>query len=290
MAEEQKQRLGRGLAALLGENSDSKLREEGSSQGHRVVPIEWLRPNTRNPRKSFPEELLAELAASIRERGVLQPIIVRPLPDSPHLEIVAGERRWRAAQKAEIHEVPVVRIEADDKQALEIAIVENVQRTDLNALEEAEGYQRLLKEFEYTQSDLGKVIGKSRSHIANTIRLTKLPSRTRTLLAEGRISAGHARALLALPDPDSVAESIVKKGLTVRDVELLSEAPAKAKGKSVVEQAEKPAETRALEKQLTDELGMSVALNDRGGRGELRIRYETLEQLELICSRLRCSA
>lgn len=290
MAEEQKQRLGRGLAALLGENSDSKLREEGSSQGHRVVPIEWLRPNTRNPRKSFPEELLAELAASIRERGVLQPIIVRPLPDSPHLEIVAGERRWRAAQKAEIHEVPVVRIEADDKQALEIAIVENVQRTDLNALEEAEGYQRLLKEFEYTQSDLGKVIGKSRSHIANTIRLTKLPSRTRTLLAEGRISAGHARALLALPDPDSVAESIVKKGLTVRDVELLSEAPAKAKDKSVVEQAEKPAETRALEKQLTDELGMSVALNDRGGRGELRIRYETLEQLELICSRLRCSA
>lgn len=289
MADDHKPRLGRGLAALLGDAAEEGASSREPSSSPRRVPIERLRPNPRNPRKNFSDEQLEELSLSIRERGVLQPILVRSIPgDSHSYEIVAGERRWRAAQKAGVHEVPVVKIEANDKEALEIAIVENVQRSDLNALEEAEGYQRLMQEFAYTQNDLGKVIGKSRSHISNTIRLMKLPSETRSLLAEGRISAGHARALLAVSDPNAVAQDILKKGLSVRDVELLADStPKPRKGTHTTSPFDKDPETRAVEKSLTDALGMVVTLQTRGSGGEIRIRYETFEQLDLLSSRLK---
>ncbi len=238
------------LAALIGDvgGEDEAL---ARARGQRKVPIEFLRPSARNPRRMFTEADLEDLANSIRERGILQPIIVRGMPGVADVyEIIAGERRWRAAQRAGLHDVPVILVEADDRTALEIAIVENVQRADLNALEEAAGYDQLMGEFGYSQGDLAKVIGKSRSHVANTLRLMKLPDGVRGLLAGGQLSAGHARALLAVGDPDSVARRILDEGWTVRDVErqaqkeAAGEQPA-AKGKPKVE---KDPDTRALEK------------------------------------------
>src|SRR5579863_3767531 len=209
-------RLGRGLAALLGEAAEAP--SEAAKGPPRKAPIEFLRPNPRNPRKHFGEGELQELADSIRERGVLQPVIVRAMPRlADAYEIVAGERRWRAAQRAGLHEIPILVIEAGDRESLELAIIENVQRADLNALEEAEGYERLGTEHGYSHQDIGRIVGKSRSHVANTLRLMKLPARSRALLASGEISAGHGRALLALPDPDRIAERIVAEGLSVRD-------------------------------------------------------------------------
>ena len=293
MAEETKPRLGRGLAALLGDVAEEAFSgvAGGAASGLRHVPVENLRPNPRNPRKSFSEIDLEELAHSIRDRGVLQPIIVRAAPgESDRFEIIAGERRWRAAQKAGVHQVPVLKVEATDKQALEIAIVENVQRTDLNALDEAEGYRRLISEFDYGHGDLGKAIGKSRSYVSNTLRLLKLPEESRALLSAGQISAGHARALLALPDPDATAREVVRKGLSVRDVETLAEQahkPIKKGNRRGASQEEKDPQTAYVEKQLADSLGMSVSLKARGEAGELKIRFETLEQLDLLCSRLQ---
>ena len=287
MAEDNKPRLGRGLAALLGDAAE----ESGASErgrGQRRVPIEFLRPNPRNPRKSFDESDLTDLTDSIRERGVLQPILVRPVPNvSDAFEIIAGERRWRAAQRAGVHDVPVVVIEATDRDALEIAIVENVQRSDLNPLEEAVGYDRLMTDFGHTQLDLSKIIGKSRSHIANTLRLLKLPDTAKAMLADGRISAGHARALLAVEDPDAVAQRIVEQGLTVRDVERLGQPVADQGVKQPKVTAEKDADTRALEKTLGDILGMIVQIKHRGESGEVLIRYQDLEQLESLCHRLQ---
>ncbi len=287
MAEDNKPRLGRGLAALLGDAAE----ESGASErgrGQRRVPIEFLRPNPRNPRKSFDESDLTDLTDSIRERGVLQPILVRPVPNvSDAFEIIAGERRWRAAQRAGVHDVPVVVIEATDRDALEIAIVENVQRSDLNPLEEAVGYDRLMTDFGHTQLDLSKIIGKSRSHIANTLRLLKLPDTAKAMLADGRISAGHARALLAVQDPDGVAQRIVEQGLTVRDVERLGQPVADQGVKQPKVTAEKDADTRALEKTLGDILGMIVQIKHRGESGEVLIRYQDLEQLESLCHRLQ---
>lgn len=287
MAEDNKPRLGRGLAALLGDAAE----ESGASErgrGQRRVPIEFLRPNPRNPRKSFDESDLTDLTDSIRERGVLQPILVRPVPNvSDAFEIIAGERRWRAAQRAGVHDVPVVVIEATDRDALEIAIVENVQRSDLNPLEEAVGYDRLMTDFGHTQLDLSKIIGKSRSHIANTLRLLKLPDTAKAMLADGRISAGHARALLAVQDPDGVAQRIVEQGLTVRDVERLGQPVADQGVKLPKVTAEKDADTRALEKTLGDILGMIVQIKHRGESGEVLIRYQDLEQLESLCHRLQ---
>ncbi len=287
MAEDNKPRLGRGLAALLGDAAE----ESGASErgrGQRRVPIEFLRPNPRNPRKSFDESDLTDLTDSIRERGVLQPILVRPVPNvSDAFEIIAGERRWRAAQRAGVHDVPVVVIEATDRDALEIAIVENVQRSDLNPLEEAVGYDRLMTDFGHTQLDLSKIIGKSRSHIANTLRLLKLPDTAKAMLADGRISAGHARALLAVQDPDGVAQRIVEQGLTVRDVERLGQPVADQGVKQPKVTAENDADTRALEKTLGDILGMIVQIKHRGESGEVLIRYQDLEQLESLCHRLQ---
>lgn len=292
MAEEQgRSRLGRGLAALIGDVSDEVGALE-RARGQRRVPVEFLRPSARNPRRSFVEVDLEELADSIRERGIIQPIVVRAIPGlADAFEIIAGERRWRAAQRAGLHDVPVVQVEADDKQALEIAIVENVQRADLNALEEAAGYEQLIGEFGYSQADLGKVIGKSRSHVANTLRLMKLPDAVRKHLADGAISAGHARALLAVADPEQVAARIVAQGLSVRDIEKIAQDEARGETKSVPaasRKAMKDPDTRALEKALEEVLGLAVSIEHKpAGGGEMRIKYKSLEQLDGLCRRLK---
>jgi ParB family chromosome partitioning protein len=293
MAEEvMKSRLGRGLAALIGDVEDDAEPVE-TARGQRRVPVEFLRPNPRNPRKNFAEAELDELAASVRERGIIQPILVRPLGRLPDAyEIIAGERRWRAAQRAGLHQVPVVVLEADDRTALEYAIIENVQRSDLNALEEAAGYDKLIAEFSYTHSDLADAIGKSRSHVANTIRLLKLPPPVQQMMVRGELSAGHARALLSVEDPVAVAEKIVAQGLTVRDVERLGQARTPQAGAARPERTrrEKDPDTRALEAALEDILGLVVEIAHRGQGGELRIRYGSLDQLDALCRRLRVSA
>jgi ParB family chromosome partitioning protein len=292
MAEEQgRSRLGRGLAALIGDVGD-EIGAIERARGQRRVPVEFLRPSMRNPRRSFAEEDLEDLTASIRERGILQPIIVRSIPGMMDAyEIIAGERRWRAAQRAELHDVPVLLVEADDREALEIAIVENVQRTDLNAIEEAAGYERLIAEFGYTQNDLARVIGKSRSHVANTLRLSKLPEPVRKLVSEGAVSAGHARALLSVSDPEFMARKIIDEGLSVRDIERVVQEEARGESKSAVAARPKPvkdADTRALEAALEEALGLTVSIGHRpNGAGEVRIGYKTLEQLDALCRRLK---
>ena len=287
-------RLGRGLAALIGDVDDEPTPERDKAQ--RRVPIEFLRPNPRNPRTRFVEEDLDALANSIRERGIIQPIVARPLPGLADVfEIIAGERRWRAAQRAGLHEVPIVVIEADDRTALELAIIENVQRSDLNAIEEALGYERLVTEHGYSQTDLATTLGKSRSHVANTIRLLKLPDSVRERVVRGEFSAGHARALLAVKNPDQVALKIVEQGLNVRDVEHIakseSDAAQDASGETSSPRKRKMIEadsdTRALAGALEDALGMVVRIDHRGTAGELRIRYATLEQLDVLCRKLK---
>jgi ParB family transcriptional regulator, chromosome partitioning protein len=286
-------RLGRGLAALLG--GAETLAAATRTRGQQKIPIEFLRPNPRNPRRNFSEESLDELAASIKEKGVIQPLLARPLAGiADAYEIIAGERRWRAAQRAGLHEVPIISFEADDRQALELAIIENVQRADLDPLEEAAGYERLGDEFLYTQADLAKVIGKSRSHVSNSLRLLKLPERTKTLLREGKISAGHARVLLSVAEPDALAEKIVAQNLSVRDAEKLLEgasenSSAKGQGPRKRGAKEKDADTRAMEKKLMEQLGMNVTITHREGEaGEVAVRYKTFDQLEFLCRRLQC--
>jgi ParB family chromosome partitioning protein len=289
MAEEHRPRLGRGLAALIGDAGDEGGAVE-RARGQKRVPVEFLRPNPRNPRKAFEEADLDDLANSIREKGVIQPILARTVPGvADAYEIIAGERRWRAAQRASLHDVPIIVVEVGDREALELAIVENVQRADLNALEEAMGYEQLANEFSYSQNDLARIIGKSRSHIANTLRLLKLPEGAKKYLAEGAISAGHARALLTMPDADAVARKIVDRGLTVRDVEKLAQDAQEPKTRSVarVKDEGADADTRALEKALTEALGLNVAISHRGEAGEVRIRYKSLDQLDALCQRLK---
>ena len=283
MAEETRPRLGRGLAALLGEAGDESA-ALARARGQKKIPVAFLRRNPHNPRRNFNDDELEELALSIREKGIIQPIVVRALAGlADTYEIIAGERRWRAAQRAELHEVPVVVVEADDKQALELAIIENVQRTDLNPLEEARGYERLQGEFGYSPLELAKVIGKSRSHVVNTLRLMNLPDKAKRLLSQGAISAGHARALLTMGDADAIAERIVAQGLSVRDVERLSQKQARGPRKS----APKDSDTRALEKNLTDALGLNVTVSHRDNAGEVKIRYKNLEQLDALCRKLK---
>lgn len=292
MAEEQgRSRLGRGLAALIGDVGE-EIGAIERARGQRRVPVEFLRPSARNPRRSFAEDDLEELTTSVRERGILQPIIVRSIPGMiDAYEIIAGERRWRAAQRAELHDVPVILVEAGDREALEIAIVENVQRTDLNAIEEAAGYERLIAEFSYTQNDLARVIGKSRSHVANTLRLSKLPESVRKMVSEGAVSAGHARALLSVSDPEFMARKIVDEGLSVRDIERVVQEESRGETKSAVPakpRVEKDPDTRALEKALEEALGLSVSIGHRSnGSGEVKIGYKTLEQLDALCRRLK---
>lgn len=295
MAEEAaRPRLGRGLAALIGEVGDEMgVVERG--RGQRRVPVEFLRPNPRNPRKHFGEAELSHLASSIRQRGIVQPIVARAMPNLPDaFEIVAGERRWRAAQMAGLHEVPVVVVEVDDKTSLEFAILENVQRSDLNAVEEAAAYQRLMDEFKYTQEDLAKNIGKSRSHVANTLRLLNLPAPVQEMLIGGQITPGHARPLLVIGDPVKVAKRIVDEGLTVRQVEEIAHAEhGNVESEEYKRQRfvlEKDPDTRALERALQDVLGLKVSIEHKAKGGEVRIRYGTLEQLDGLCRRLNPTA
>ncbi|MGB5949872.1 MAG: ParB/RepB/Spo0J family partition protein [Parvibaculum sp.] len=293
MAEESPSRLGRGLAALIGDDAAFALGDAGAPapRGVREVPIEFLRANPFQPRHVFREEDLADLANSIREKGILQPIVVRPVQGSGEAyEIVAGERRWRAAQKAQLHQVPVIVKELTDAESLEIAIIENVQRADLNAIEEGLGYDRLMQQFQYTQEQLSKLIGKSRSHVANTLRLLSLPQGVRNLVEEGKLSAGHARTLIGVPNAEELAREIVAKGLSVRDAEALtrkattgSEAPRR--GASTA--SEKDADTLALERNISDQLGLKVEISFAGEKGgDVRIHYKSLEQLDEICRRL----
>jgi ParB family chromosome partitioning protein len=278
----QKKRLGRSLASLIGEDAGAAglLAED-----QRSVPLSSLRAGHFNPRRDFADEQLDELAASIRERGLVQPLVVRPLGSGDRYEIVAGERRWRAAQRANLHEVPVVVRALSDQEAIEIAIIENVQREDLNAIEEGEGYHALMKGHGYTQEDLAKVIGKSRSHLANMLRLLKLPESVQDLVRKGDLSAGHARVLIGHPDAAALAVRIANERLTVRQVEAWAqEERAKPPRKK---KAGKDADTRAAESELHDALGLKVEIKPgRGERGELRIRYTSFDQFEDVRKRL----
>ncbi len=292
MVEENRSRLGRGLAALMGDVGEETRQTDSVRASQRKVPTEFLKPNPRNPRKTFEEPDLADLSASIKEKGIIQPIIVREKAGIADVyEIIAGERRWRAAQRAGLHEVPIVVVDASDRDALEMAIIENVQRADLNPIEEAAGYERLMAEFSYAQSDLAQMIGKSRSHIANMLRLMKLPDSVKELLRNGKLSAGHGRALLAVEDPEQVALRAVERGLTVRDLERLgqTEMEPQRKKKNAAESGkqEKDADMRALERMLEDALGMTVTLTFGKQGGDLRIHYKTLDQLDSLCYKLR---
>jgi ParB family chromosome partitioning protein len=280
-------RLGRGLAALIGDMAameGARVTESGS--GSKKLPVDFIIANRANPRRTFDAEQLEELTNSIREKGVMSPLLVRPTDDPNIFELIAGERRWRAAQKAGLHDVPVIVREVDDKEALELAIIENVQRADLNPLEEAMGYGQLIEQFDYTQQDLAQVIGKSRSHVANTLRLLRLPEDVRGMVASGTLTAGHARTLITVEDPAALARQIVDKGLSVREAEALSQQRDLPKRKPEVNVAQRDADTLALERRLADALGLSVALNHSERGGKLEIRYKTLEQLDDICLRL----
>jgi ParB family transcriptional regulator, chromosome partitioning protein len=281
-------RLGRGLAALMGDVGEETTKVE-QGRNKRSVPIEFLRPNPRNPRRNFPETELDELAASMRERGIIQPIVVRPVHGAPDsYEIIAGERRWRAAQRAGLHVVPIVPLDVSDDEALQLAIIENVQRSDLNPLEEAAGYQALVNEFQHSQDAIAKMVGKSRSHVANTLRLLKLPQSVQDYIAAGKISAGHARMLVGQPDPERLAREIMDRGLNVRQVEALAQERAQASGKSIKsrQRVSKDADTAALERRLSDSLGLAVAIDHRGQGGVLTIRYRDVEQLDEVIRRL----
>lgn len=282
-------RLGRGLAALIGDVGEETAAVD-RLRATRKVPVSFLRANPRNPRRIFRDEELEELAASIKERGIIQPIVVRTVAGTADaFEIIAGERRWRAAQRAGLHEVPVHLVEVSDREALELAIIENVQRADLNPLEEAMGYQELVEQFGYSQNDLAQVIGKSRSHVANTLRLNKLSDVVKDHLRSGRLTAGHARALVAHPDPDRIASEIVEKGLNVRQVEALTQedVPTPRRSGATRTRGAKDPDTVAVEKALGDAIGMRVTIEHRGAGGELKIRYRTLEQLDELCRLLR---
>ncbi|SOC84099.1 chromosome partitioning protein, ParB family [Ensifer adhaerens] len=285
-----KRRLGRGLAALIGE-MDQPIPMGGAAAPSRIsadrqVPIEHVVRNPRNPRRSFDEAELQELASSIRQHGIVQPVVVRTIAGSQY-EIIAGERRWRAAQLAGFAEIPVIVRDVDDRTALELAIVENVQRSDLNPLEEALGYEQLIAEHGYTQNDLGEIIGKSRSHVANSLRLLKLPDEVRDMLSSGTLSAGHARALIPTSNPVMLARAVVAKGMSVRDTERLAQNDIKAQENPGLAgpkaRDNKDADTLALEKSLSDALGLDVSVSHKASGGFVKISYKTLDQLEEIC-------
>ncbi len=279
-------RLGRGLAALIGDMASVEGVRVTESSGVKRLPVELIIANRANPRRTFDSDQLEELTNSIREKGVMQPLLVRPSEDPNVFEIIAGERRWRAAQKAGLHDVPVIVREVGDKEALELAIIENVQRADLNPLEEAMGYNQLIEQFEYTQQDLAQVIGKSRSHVANTLRLLRLPEDVRGMVSSGQLTAGHARTLITAEDPATLARQIVDQGLSVREAEALSQQRGPAAQRRKATETSRDADTVALERRLSDALGLSVSLShgERGGR--LEIRYRTLEQLDGLCLKL----
>jgi ParB family transcriptional regulator, chromosome partitioning protein len=286
MAEEStRSRLGRGLASLIGDlGAENNTAASERVRSQRRVPIEFLRPNPRNPRRDFPAAQLDELASSIKQRGMIQPLAVRPVRGaSDAYEIIAGERRWQAAQRAGLHDVPVVVLEVSDAEALELAIVENVQREDLNPLQEAAGYQSLIDEFKYHQDEIAKVVGKSRSHVANPLRLLKLPEFVKSTIRSGQVSAGHARALIGHPEPERIARQIIERGLNVRQVEALVRNHEKARGRH---RSQKEADTLAMEKRVSDALGLAVTVDHRGNGGAVHIKYRNLDQLRDVVRRL----
>ena len=297
MAEEGgRSRLGRGLAALIADSSaQMPTAPAPEARDRRRVRIADVHPNPHNPRRSFADEDLQDLSNSIREKGSIQPIVVRPAPGrAGGYEIIAGERRWRAAGAAGLAEVPIIIVDVDDKEALELAIIENVQRSDLNAIEEARGYDRLTRDFGYSQTDLARIIGKSRSHVANMVRLLKLPSSVEAMVVDGSLTAGHARALLGFDDPEPVARKIVARGLNVREVEKLAQvhqrpvpavdaaSPKRAKDHDRKAQDS----TRELARRLATVLGLTVEIDTKGAGGEVRIRYESHDELESLCRQL----
>ncbi len=286
--------LGRGLSALMADvtpESDGRILSE-PRRADLKVPIEKLRANPNQPRRTFSQDQLDELAASVKEKGIIQPLIVRSIPGGDY-EIVAGERRWRAAQMAQLHDIPVVIRDFDDTEVLEIAIIENIQRADLNAVEEAAGYKQLMDRFGHTQEKLSEALGKSRSHIANLMRLLSLPMDVQALVVEGKLSAGHARALITAENPSELANQVVRDGLSVRATEALvkkqnqpdAEKPAT---KPRIQSTDKDADTRALERDLSAILAMKVAINHKPGgeTGQVVLTYENLDQLDDLCAKL----
>ena len=282
--------LGRGLSALIGEAPGIARPEAAAAGGVRSVDVARIRPNPSQPRQIFEDEALNELAASIAERGVLQPIIVRAVDDG--YELVAGERRWRAAQKAQLHEIPAIVRDFDDESSAEVALIENIQREDLNAIEEAEAYRQLIDRYRHSQEVIGKLVGKSRSHIANLLRLLDLPDQVRLMLMRGDISMGHARAILTVPDPENLANQIVEDGLSVRQAEELARkerpGPGSDIGRASARNARRAvdADLEALERQLGDLLGLRVKVSHGKSGGQVALHYSTLDQLDLICQRL----
>jgi ParB family chromosome partitioning protein len=299
--------LGRGLSALFGDTDASyQARKAGaapspatastmasssaSSQGVRSLPIAWLQPGAYQPRRHFDEAAIGELATSVRERGILQPLMVRPIEgEKDSYEIICGERRWRAAQQAGLHDVPVLVKEMTDREAMEIGLIENVQRQDLSPLEEAEGYQRLIEEFHHTQENLGKIVGKSRPHISNMLRLIKLPDPVKKMINDGSLSMGHARCVITANDPEKLAREIVKKGLNVRQAEMLAKKESDGRFAKTKERVAKDADPNilALERELSRSLGLKVKIHVNSGMGTLTIHYNDLDQLELVLGKLR---
>lgn len=294
MAHEARSRLGRGITSLVGDTGGEPVRAERPRAARRV-PVAFLKANPNNPRRHFADAEIEELAASIRQRGLIQPIVVRPHKDDPdHFEIIAGERRWRAAQRAGLHEVPIVPLDVSDAEALEIAIIENVQRADLNAMEEARGYHALAADHGHSADDIAKLVGKSRSHVANMMRLTKLPDAVQAMVVAGELSGGHARALIGANDAVGLARRVVAEGLSVRQTEALAHeagVPQRAPRAARAEKAAKDADTVALERRISDILGLQVSVDHRGdGGGTVTVRYRDLEQLEEILRRLEAGA
>ena len=274
--------LGMGLQALLGEAA-RPAGEAQSRGGVREVEIARIRPNPSQPRQQFSEESLAELADSIAQRGVLQPILLRP--DGEDYQIIAGERRWRAAQRAQLHTIPAIVREIDESTTAELALIENVQREDLNAIEEAEGYRQLIHRHGHTQEDVGRIVHKSRSHVANLLRLLDLPESVKLSLLQGDISMGHARAVATAPDPEELTREIVAKGLSVRQAEARAKR-AKAPSELVLKERPVDPDLAALERQLGDMLGLKVQVAHKGQGGTVTLHYSNLDQLDMVCQRL----
>jgi ParB family chromosome partitioning protein len=276
--------LGRGLSSLLGEVSQEAPVSGSERTGIQMLPVSALEPHPLQPRRHFDEPALEELAASIRARGLIQPVVVRAVGN--RYQIVAGERRWRAAQRAHIHEIPAIIREFNDVEVLEVALLENIQRQDLNAIEEAEAYKRLIDDYGHTQDALSKLVHKSRSHIANLIRLLDLPFRVRSLVATGQLSMGHARAIVSAPEPEHLADEVVRRGLSVRETErLVAEGKPRRERKSGGPKAVNP-DIEALERQLGDMLGLKVKIGYTGNSGTVSLQYSSLDQLDMICQRL----
>ena len=297
MSDKKSSGLGRGLAALLDEaarpgapKAQAGFENENRAGGVRQVEIGRIRPNPSQPRMHFDEDSIAELADSIAERGVLQPVLLRP--DGQNFQLVAGERRWRAAQRARLHTIPAIVREIDDSTSAEIALIENVQREDLNAIEEAEGYKKLIGTYGHTQDDVAKLVHKSRSHVANLLRLLDLPGGVKQSLLQGDISMGHARAILTAPDPESLLREIVENGLSVRQAESLAKrarpggSSSRTRGQGPHGQGARDADLAALERQLGDMLGLKVKVANDGNRGTVTLHYSSLDQLDMLCQRL----